>query len=101
MSGASDSESTRSMAVVDEQREPTVSGASERSEGRGYRRCGWSTTPDVVRAAARDRARRCIGEDDPKLTVLEKAYWRLERGESLARDQVGNEIDNGWESWGS
>ena len=70
-------------------------------DGRGYKRCGWSTTPDVVRAAARDRARRCIGEDDPKLTVLEKAYWRLERGESLARDQVGSEIDNSWESWGS
>ena len=69
--------------------------------GRGYRRCGWSTTPDVVRAAARDRARRCVGEDDPKLTVLEKAYWRLERGESMRLDNVGSEIDNGWESWGS
>ena len=69
--------------------------------GRSYRRCGWSTTPDAVRAAARDRARRCIGEDDPKLTVLEKAYWRLERGESMRLEDVGSEIDNGWESWGS
>ena len=70
-------------------------------DGRGYRRCGWSTTPDVVRAAARDRARRCIGEDDPKLTVLEKAYWRLERGESMRLQNLGSEINNGWESWGS
>ena len=69
--------------------------------GRSYKRCGWSTTPDVVRAAARDRARRCIGEDNPKLTVLEKAYWRLERGESMRLDNVGSEIDNSWESWGS
>ena len=69
--------------------------------GRSYKRCGWSTTPDVVRAAARDRARRCIGEDDPKLTVLERAYWRLERGENLRLDKVGSEIDNSWESWGS
>ena len=80
-----------------EQRETESSGAI----GRSYRRCGWSTTPDAVRAAARDRARRCIGEDDPKLTVLEKAYWRLERGESMRLENVGSEIDNGWESWGS
>ena len=72
-----------------------------KSSGAKYQRVGWSTSPDVVRAAARDRARRCIGEDDPKLTVLEKAYWRLERGESLAGDERGSEIDNGWESWGS
>ena len=71
------------------------------ANGRGYKKCGWATRPDAVRAAARDRARRCIGEDDPKLTVLEKAYWRLERGESMRLENVGSEIDNSWESWGS
>ena len=76
-------------------------GRMARPNGRGYQRCGWATQPDAVRAAARDRARRCIGEDDPKLTVLEKAYWRLERGESMRLKNVGSEIDNSWESWGS
>ena len=36
---------------------------------------GWNTNPADVWQAAKEKAASCLDEEDPKLTVLERAFW--------------------------
>ena len=36
---------------------------------------GWNTNPADVWLAAKAKAQSCLHEDNPKLTVLERAFW--------------------------
>ena len=40
----------------------------------------WGTRPGDYCKAARAKALSCLDEDDPKLTVLERAFWERLRG---------------------
>jgi hypothetical protein len=35
----------------------------------------WNTNPADVWQAAKEKAAGCLDEEDPKLTVLERAFW--------------------------
>ena len=35
----------------------------------------WNTNPADVWHAAKEKAAGCLDEEDPKLTVLERAFW--------------------------
>ena len=44
--------------------------------GSTYQRLnGWNTNPADVWQAAKAKAVSCLDEDNPKLTVLERAFW--------------------------
>ena len=36
---------------------------------------GWSTNPEHVWRAAKEKAASCLDQEDPKLTALERAFW--------------------------
>jgi len=40
---------------------------------------GWSTNPKAVWTAAKAKAVSCLDEENPKLTVLERAFWECLR----------------------
>lgn len=48
---------------------------------------GWSTNPKAVWTAAKAKALSCLDEDNPKLTVLELAFWRRLKGTVSATDR--------------
>ena len=48
---------------------------------------GWSTNPKAVWTAAKAKAVSCLDEENPKLTVLERAFWERLRAVATYADQ--------------
>jgi hypothetical protein len=44
------------------------------------RNLGWSTNPQYVYEAAKERAKACINDPAPKLTTLERAFYDALKG---------------------
>jgi hypothetical protein len=39
----------------------------------------WTTNPERIWKAAKERARQCANQKNPKLTTLERAFWNAQK----------------------
>ena len=45
-----------------------------------YKRVGWTTNPQYIYEAAKERAKACVNDPAPKLTCLERAFYNAIKG---------------------